>query len=661
MPSTLLNCPIRGRLTVPERATDDLTFTEEKRRIDCIKYLMEKGYPPTHILIETTILRFGSQGRNSFRTDVAVLNQPVTELGDGIDDRLHHMILVAEIKRDNTNPMTAVETQVYPALGFLPNIGAFGIYWDDVEQRLFYRSVQHNVVSTHETTISALPFRGGQLEPFNLTIDDLTTTNLRHLFERIENRLHAEVTSKSRRFEIMLQLLLMKLYDENVHPAGNQQPMGVQDFTSSSMADDDVEQRLETILHNSLGFYQTFLPNSVRRSFNCTGSTLRSISALLAPVRILNTRRDVVQDFYMYFASEIYKWDLGQYFTPTAVVDFIVAVVNPRAGEHVNDPACGSGDFLISAFQYAQRHNRADITDSIWGTDKSSEAVQVAVLNMVLNGDGKSQIKEEDSLANVGRYLDQYSVTLCNPPFGVKITEKRSAVLTEFDLGYKWKVDEDGLLNKTGQRERSQQVGILFAELCVRQAAPGGRIGIILPNGYLGNRSDKYVALREWLIRHARITAIVAFPRFTFKRSGADVSASAVFMEKRVHPLPHSNEADSHPFYAGIIESVGWSVSDRRSNVIYRRDPETGTFLTDENNERITDSDFARALSELRTPPLSSTFPWLNPDSDEPTSQIATADFADILSRGDLSLDPKRWCQRFHNVRSSVASANISE
>ena len=96
----------------------------------------------------------------------------------------------------------------------------------------------------------------------------------------------------------------------------------------------------------------------------------------------------------MYFASEIYKWELGQYFTPTKVVDFIVSVVNPRAGERVKDPACGSGDFLISAFQHAENQNGANLRDSVWGADNSPEAVQVSILNMVLNGDGKSQIRK---------------------------------------------------------------------------------------------------------------------------------------------------------------------------------------------------------------------------------------------------------------------------
>ena len=335
----------------------------------------------------------------------------------------------------------------------------------------------------------------------------------------------------------------------------------------------------------------------------------------------------------------------------------MVEVANPRAGEHVKDPACGSADFLISAFQFAERQNNANIRDSVWGSDHSAEAVQVAILNMVLNGDGKSQIKKEDSLAQASDYTSRFQVMLCNPPFGVRITEKRQDVLRQFDLGYKWTTDADGACQRTGTVATSQQVGLLFAELCVRQTAPGGRIGIILPNGYLGNHSPKYVSFREWLIRHTRVVAIVAFPRFTFKKSGADVSASAVFLEKRQNPLARAVESASHPFYAGLIESVGWSVS-KRAERLFKRNHETGDYLIDENNERIPDADFNRVLSDVRGQNLLSTFPWLSAGSAHEAPSTYNIDFGEVLDRSDLSLDPKRWSQRYRKVRDAVQAVD---
>src|ERR1019366_9254528 len=104
---------------------------------------------------------------------------------------------------------------------------------------------------------------------------------------------------------------------------------------------------------------------------------------------IPESKVQVIQSFYMKFAKSLYKWDLGQYFTPHEVIDFIVDVVNPQPGEHVHDPACGSADFLISAFRKAGPTSQ----NCVWGADSSEQAVQISILNMVLNGDGKTQIK----------------------------------------------------------------------------------------------------------------------------------------------------------------------------------------------------------------------------------------------------------------------------
>ena len=157
MPGALLHCPIRGTLNVPERAADGLTFTEEKRRIDCINLLLRKGYPEGNIQVETTLLRFGSQGRNSFRTDVAVLDGPVSGYEHDREELIRHIVLVAEVKRDNADALEAKRTQVYPAMGFLPLVNALGIYWDDVEQRLFYRELRDDQLVTRESPITSLP------------------------------------------------------------------------------------------------------------------------------------------------------------------------------------------------------------------------------------------------------------------------------------------------------------------------------------------------------------------------------------------------------------------------------------------------------------------------------------------------------------------------
>ena len=174
-------------------------------------------------------------------------------------------------------------------------------------------------------------------------------------------------------------------------------------------------------------------------------------------------------------------------------------------------------------------------------------------------------------------------------------------VLRNFDMGHFWNNTDGGRFDKTTDEVRkSQQTGILFAELCVKLVNPSGRVGIILPNGYLGNGSKEYVALREWILRHTRVVAVVAFPRFTFKKSGADVSASVVGVGAQGNTAFSAIDSEDYPIYFGMIESVGWQAGDKTAKPVYLRDKETGAIVLDEDNNPILDCDFDKVLSEYR-------------------------------------------------------------
>ncbi len=652
----VLTCPVRGLLKASELAADGLKFTEERRRIDFVKFLLAKGYPKDQIKIETTLLKFGNKGRNSFRTDVAVFDVPVSDVPDDLEKRNEHVLLVAEIKRDNADAKEAKVTQVKPALDFIPDLAALAIYWDDVEQRLFYKVQSGTKTRTLETSAALLPMWGRKLGKPVLTFADLRATNIRTVFEKIEDHMHAEVPDKSARFEIMLQLLLSKLHDEHAHRFAKSE-MAIQDMTDAPASDATVKANLEKVLAGAVDFYGKYLPNPVPKKIQLSGAVLRTVTAILAPITIFGTRRAVLQDFYMYFAQHLYRWDMAQYFTPTEAVDFIVSLVNPSAGDTVRDPACGSGDFLISALHYVSAKG-GRLHDAIWGSDNSPQAIHVCVLNMVLNGDGKSILVREDSLAV--RRDETYSVMLCNPPFGVRILEKRHEVLRGFTLGHVWERGDDTReLRPTDKVMSSQQTGILFAELCVRQTAPGGRIGIVMPNGYLGNGGIRYVAFREWLLRHTKLVAVVGFPRFTFKKSGADVSASALILERREEPLDHAADSESYDFYAGLVESVGWSAGDNRSEPIYQRDPTNGAQVLNDQNEPMLDADFDRVLGEFRASKAVRDVGWATDGAavDPAYKAGRTVRIRDVLARDDLSIDPKRWSDRCMRAREAVAKA----
>jgi len=278
---------------------------------------------------------------------------------------------------------------------------------------------------------------------------------------------------------------------------------------------------------------------------------------------------------------------------------------------------------------------------------------------MLLNGDGKTNIKKEDSLENVNMYLDKFDIMVCNPPFGVRIVEKRAMVLDKFDLGHTWKADQKGSMRPTAAVSASQETGMLFAELCVKQTKLGGRIALILPNGYLGNRSASYTNFREWLLRHCRVASICSFPRFTFKTSGADVSASVIFLEKRRKPLQTSNEDRDYAFHVGLIENVGWELGNKVAAPVYVQNPEDGSYIIDEeSNERIISADFETILDDMRTSLAVESGGWIAEGyeiDDEDVGSGWSVSISDVLDDAERTLDPKRYSRKYTELVKAIA------
>jgi len=273
---------------------------------------------------------------------------------------------------------------------------------------------------------------------------------------------------------------------------------------------------------------------------------------------------------------------------------------------------------------------------------------------MVLNGDGKTNIKKDDSLENIGEYLNNYNIVICNPPFGSKIVEKRKNVLRKFDLGFEWAQNENGVLIKTGKLLDKQETGVLFIEVCIKECRPGGRIAIILPNGYLGNRSLKYRIVREWLLKNARIAAIVSLPRFAFKSSGADVSASVVYLEKR--QLPVTELDDEYCFAVEMVEKIGWDAGNKKALPIYVRDQDDGSLLINEDGEPILDCDFKEILNRVSQSDAATYFDWLRTGRDvDQACEGWAVNIKKVYEDSDLTLDPKRFIRKIVDLQNELS------
>ncbi len=638
-----LRCPIRGVLKVSGRSKDGLSATEEKFRIEALQYLVKEGYPVANFIVEPVLKRFGNSGRNSFRADFAILDRPA-EPGHGTEWILEHALVLGEVKRDNADALKATEFQVKPMLDFARNQSCVAVYWDNVDQKVFWREADDDgVITEHEGPIEVLPGFGHAPGAKPMELKDLRTdVPLRDIFVRIENTLHAASISPSKRFGLMMQLLLAKIHDE-VSARSTGGSLKIQDYRSLKMSATAAIATYKEAARSAVSYYENHLPEKVSTDLPIPDTAFFTVMSILAPYRVTAASQTVVQDFYMYFAHGLYKWDLAQYFTPPAVTRFIIDILSPEWNQDVLDPACGSADFLTATYRRGVDAGFMDYASKVWGRDVSPEAVQVAILNMVLNGDGKSNIKELNSLVAVDQQEGRWDIVVCNPPFGTRIVEKNPDILRQFDLGCAdFRRDKNPAKSKP---QKSQETGILFAELCVRLAkSTTGRVALVVPNGYLGNTSTKYLELRRWIVRHAEIAAVVGLPRFTFKGSGADVSASIIFLQKRDQPLMSIPEKSSKALAVQLIDNVGWSTGDKKAAPTYVRDELDGTLVLDEMQEPILLSDFASALHDLADSSAAADFPWLarTPGMQQiPTGDGFSIPFQEILDDPYLTIDPK--------------------
>lgn len=663
----MLTCPIRGLLKPKKKASTDLSASEERHRIDAIRYCLSLGYDAKKIKIEAVVAKFGNGGKNSFRCDFAILDIESSHLDmsapDAVDEMLKHAVVLVEVKRDDHKAQFVHKTQVEPLLNFAMKKDVIALYWDGINPRVFWKEDAGDSLAIHSGPLALLPKPGKAIKTKSLAHADLMPPeSLLEVFSRIEDVLHGASISLDERYELMLQLILAKIYDEHQCESDPSSDCIFQDYESIGTSARTAAAELNNVLESAVSFYSAHLPKAIDTRFQVDDKILSYCGQIMAPHLITAANKEVIQTFYMKFAKDLYRWDLAQYFTPPTVTDFIIEALNPVSGELIKDPACGSADFLVATFHRSRAKKIKNAADMLHGADDDKKAVQISVLNMLLNGDGKTNIQKQDSLVAVAadRVAEkkdskfkrtQYHSVVCNPPFGVKIVEKRREVLMEFSLGHAWAKDANGKWRQSEEILAQQEKGLLFAEVCVHQAKSGGRIAIIVPNGYLGNRSDRYASFREWLLRHCRIVSVCGFPRFTFKTSGADVSASVLYLEKRAKPLAAAADDSDYMFNAELIENVGWSVGDNKAQATYERDELDGSYLVGEDGKKIVKSDFSSVLSDMRASPVISQYPWmvkglgLMPHGSKATGWAVP--ISNVLNDAVRTLDPKRHSRKY--------------
>lgn len=323
------------------------------------------------------------------------------------------------------------------------------------------------------------------------------------------------------------------------------------------------------------------------------------IAGEIARYQFLDAEVDVKGMAYEAMVATTMKRERGQFFTLRNVVEFMVEMLAPQPGERVLDPACGSGRFLVACLDRfrAQRAAALGPTDEaglrrrrnsgpilaeaaayarncLFGIDVDPELRRAAKMNMLINNDGHGNLFTANSLeltqptAPPDLRFGAFDIVLTNPPFGARIPIDDPNVLRGLDLGHRWKLEGGAWVKQESALRAKMPPEILFIERCMQWLKEGGRMGIVVPDGILGNPDNE--PIRAWILEHARVLASVDLPVEAFLPQ-VGVQASLLFLQKKtIQEVNMGGDAD-YPIFMGVAEAVG---HDRRGNAVFRRDPD---------------------------------------------------------------------------------------
>lgn len=282
-------------------------------------------------------------------------------------------------------------------------------------------------------------------------------------------------------------------------------------------------------------------PLIVRSVFEDSHNYMKSGTLLRQVINKLNeinfdtqTDRHLFNDIYESILKDLQSaGNAGEYYTPRAVTQFMVDMIDPQLGEIVLDFACGTGGFLVGAVEHLkkQQQNVEDILtlqNTIMGVEKKQLPFSLCMTNLILHDFDEPNIKHGNLLTTKLSDIkpkDQVDIILTNPPFGGD--------------------EEDGIDINFPQKYRTKETADLFMALLMHKLKDTGRAAIVLPDGFLFGEGVK-TNIKQELLNNFNVHTIVRLPNGVFAPY-SDINVNLIFIEKGEptkdiwyfeHPLP---------------------------------------------------------------------------------------------------------------------------
>lgn len=287
--------------------------------------------------------------------------------------------------------------------------------------------------------------------------------------------------------------------------------------------------------------------------------------------------QDTLGDVYEYLINQIASSGKnGQFRTPRHIIQFMCELIEPDYTDNICDPACGTGGFLLGAYQYIltkhtapeeivedengfnkfKRFGGNEINDlQIWdklntntffGFDIDQTMVRIGLMNLMLHGIKMPQIENLDTLSK--KYDQQhqdgeYSVVMANPPFTGRI-------------------DKEGMSNQL--KINGTQSELLFLSRISKMLCPGGRAAVIIPEGVLFGGGKARKQIREILLKNSQLNAVISLPMGVFKPYAGVKTSILVFTKVE----ENSSRWHTEKVWFYEFKNDGYSLDDNRKKLI---------------------------------------------------------------------------------------------
>jgi type I restriction enzyme M protein len=574
----------------------------------------EYGYSLAQMAEEKSVA--GKRGTAAAKADILIWRTAAAKANN------EHAFIVVECKADNVT----IDPEVYTQ----------GSHYAQYEQARFF--VAHNNRQTKVFKVDLAKRAPNFSEIQDLPPADSTDREVEQILSQlktfkehefadllhechnvIRNREHLDPAAA---FDEIAKILFVKVYAEReMRSKGQRRNL----FTKEVLNQQLVPEPIAPLFEATKKKYATDQLFADDERINLRPATVEKIVELLQAYNLSDTSEDVKGVAFERFLGRTFRGEIGQFFTPRPVVEFMIRLLDPQEDDIACDPAAGSGGFLIRFFEIVREKiaarldaeyralaarldkqrglspakkaallrekfeaNLAELdpvrgpdpsgrkraasavwrlaNDCVYGCDANDRMARTSKMNMIMHGDGHGGVHHHNGFLNVnGIFERRFTLILTNPPFGASvepsdlILESDIAVSREAEARYiarfadAYRESRERLTAAKGlpiaslftlTRDRDGKITgkikteLLFIERCLDLLQPGGRLGIVLPEGVFNNPSLDWV--RTFVEDRARLLAVISLPSETFTSSGASVKCSLLFLRKHTAAEQHT-------------------------------------------------------------------------------------------------------------------------